>query len=50
MEGLWEVVDDHVVEKGKEHDEIGLRGFYFNFFYEDEEGIVRGILSEYTYL
>ena len=21
---LWEVVDDHVVEEGKEHDDIGL--------------------------
>ena len=33
---LWEVVDDHVVEEGNEHDEIGLRGFDFNFFTEDE--------------
>ena len=30
------MVDDNVVEKGKEHDEIGLRGFDFNFFTEDE--------------
>ena len=28
---LWGVVDAHVVEEGKEHDEIGLRGFDFNF-------------------
>ena len=24
---LWEVVDDHVVEKPTDHYEIGLRGF-----------------------
>ena len=29
---LWEVVDHSVVEEGKEHDEIGLRKFDFNFF------------------
>ena len=26
----WYVKDNHVVEEGKEHDEIGLRGFDFN--------------------
>ena len=24
---IWEVVDDHVVEEGVEHEELGLRGF-----------------------
>ena len=24
---IWEVVDDHVVEEGVEHKELGLRGF-----------------------
>ena len=38
---FWEVVYDHVVEEGKEHDDIGLRGFGFNFFGEDEERLVR---------
>ena len=33
--GIWDVVDDHVVEGGVEHKEIGLRGFGFNLF--DEE-------------
>ena len=33
---IWEVVDNHVVKEGKEHYEIGLRGFCFNFFGEDE--------------
>ena len=28
---LWEVVDDYVVEEGKENYDIGLRGFYVNF-------------------
>ena len=31
---IWEVVDKHVVY-------IGIRGFNFNFFDEDEEGVVR---------
>ena len=26
-EALWGVVGDYVVEKGNDHDEIGLRGF-----------------------
>ena len=24
---IWEVVDDHMVEEGVGHEEIGLRGF-----------------------
>ena len=47
---LWEVVDNHVVEEKNDRDEIGLRGFDFKFFYEDEEGISREGLSEYTHL
>ena len=27
---VWEVVDDNVVEKAKDNDEIGLQGFYSN--------------------
>ena len=38
---VWEVVDDCVVKEQTDHDEIGLRGFYFNFFDEDEKGIGR---------
>ena len=45
---IWEVVDDNFVEKGKDHDEIGLRGFGFNFF--DEKGVIIEVLSEYHYL
>ena len=29
---LWGVVEDYIVEEGKEHDDIGLRGFDFNLF------------------
>ena len=32
---IWEVVDDHVVEEGVEHEELGIRGFGFNLFNED---------------
>ena len=28
----WEVVDDHVLEEGVEHEDLGLQGFYFNLF------------------
>ena len=38
---VWEVFDDHVVEEPSDHEDIGLRGFDFNIFDEDEEGIVR---------
>ena len=38
---LWEVVDDHVVEEPSDHKDIVLRGFDFNVFDEDEEGVVR---------
>ena len=34
------MVDDHVVEEPTDHEEIGLRGFDFNFFDEDDEGVV----------
>ena len=47
---FWrEVVDYHVVKEGKDHDEIRLRGFGFNLFCEDEEGVGRNLLSEYPY-
>ena len=29
---IWEVVDYHVVEEPTDNEEIGLRGFDFNFF------------------
>ena len=40
---IWGVLDDNVVEEGKEHDEIGLRGFDFNFMMK----IRRGWLEKY---
>ena len=42
--------DDHVVEEPTDHEEIGLRGFDFNFFDEYEEGFVREESSDYPYL
>ena len=35
---VWEVVNDHVVEEGFEHEELGLQGFDFILFDEDREG------------
>ena len=43
---LWEVVYDHVVEEPSYHKDIGLRGFDFNIFNENEEGVVREGCSE----
>ena len=37
---IWEIVDDHVVDEGFEHEEIALRGFNFNLFNEEREGYV----------
>ena len=44
------MVDDHVVEEPTDHEDIGLRGFYFNLFDKDEEGVVRERSSEFPYL
>ena len=43
---IREVVDDHVVEEPSDHEDIVLRGFDFNIFDEDEEGVVREGCSE----
>ena len=32
---IWEVVNNHVVDEGIEHKEIGLRGFDFNLCNEE---------------
>ena len=47
---LWGVVDDHVVEEPTDHAEIILRGFYFDVFDQDGEGVVREGSSEFPYL
>ena len=36
---LWEVVDDHVVEEPSDHEDIGLRGFDFNFLMKTRRGL-----------
>ena len=43
---LWEVVNDHVVEEPSDREDIGIKGFYFNIFDEDEKGVVREGCSE----
>ena len=35
---IWQVVNDHAVEEGFEHEELGLKGFDFILFDEDREG------------
>ena len=44
------MVDDHVVEEPTDHEGIGLRGFDFNIFDEDEKGVEREGSSEFPYL
>ena len=44
---LWGVVDDYVVEEQNDYDEIGLQGFDFNFFNEDEKGVGREGSSDF---
>ena len=46
---LWGVLVNHIVEEVNDHDEIGLQGFDFNLFDEDEKGVDREGMSEYTY-
>ena len=40
------MVDDHSIEEATDHYEIGLRGFDFNLFDEDEKGVGREESSE----
>ena len=47
---LWEVVDSYVIEEETDHDEIGLRGFNFNFFDKYEKGVGREGSIEFPYL
>ena len=47
---LWVAVENHAIEEGNEHGEIGIQGFYFGYFEEDREVVVREGLSEYPYL
>ena len=46
---LWEVVDDHVVKEPTDN-EIGLQGFDFNYFDEEDNGVGREGYSEFPYL
>ena len=47
---ILEVIDDHVAEERKYHDEIGLQRFDFNLFGKYKKGVVSEVLSEYPYL
>ena len=42
--------DDHSVEYTTDNEEIGLRGFDFNVFDKDEEGLVIEGFSKFPYL
>ena len=40
---IWKVVDDHVVEEGFEHEEIGLRGFIFIYSMKRGRDVLGGM-------
>ena len=42
--------DDHFIEDPTDNEDTGLRGFDFNVFDKDEEGVVREGSSEFPYL
>ena len=35
---ICEVVNNHVLEDGVEHEELGLQGFDLNLFHEERDG------------
>ena len=43
---IWEVVNDHVVEEGVEHEDLGMRDFNFNLFDEERVGCVGDYVKE----
>ena len=47
---IWEVLNNHMVEEGVEHEELGLQGFGFNLFDEEREGCVGDDVKELPYL
>ena len=47
---IWDVFNNHVVEKGFEHEELGLQGFDFNLFDGEREGGVGDGLKDLPYL
>ena len=47
---IWEVGNNHVVEEGVEHEELGLRGFDFYLFHEERGGYVGNDVKYFPYL
>ena len=37
-DNFWTCVKDHVIDKNGDYKEIGLRGFYYSLFEEEEGG------------
>ena len=47
---ILDFLDDHVVDEGVEHEELGLRGFCFNLFGEERKVCVGVDLNDLPYL
>ena len=47
---VWTCVKDHTIDEKEDYKDIGLRGFDFKLFEEEEGGGTREGLYGYTYL
>ena len=47
---VWTCVKDHIIDEKEDYKDIGLRGFYYKIFEEEEGGGTREGLDAYPYL
>ena len=47
---VWTFVNDNIIYKNEQYKDIGLRGFDYKLFEEEEGGGTREGLDGYTYL
>ena len=47
---VWTCVKDHIIDEKEDYKYIGLRGFYYKLFEEEESGDTRQGLDGYPYL
>ena len=47
---VWNFVKDHIIEENEQYEAIGLRGFDYKLFEEEECGGVREVLYFTCYL
>ena len=47
---VWTCVKDHIIDEKEDYKDIGLRGFDYKLFEEEEGGETREVLDGYPYL